>query len=290
MVDRLLEEGHYVRVFDIKEEYYRKPLSDVDYQLGEFGNRGLFSEVIEGVDIVVHLISTTLPKTSNDDPVFDLQSNVVESLFLLEKCVEHRVKKVIYISSGGTVYGIPGSVPVHEEAQTNPICSYGIGKLTVEKYLELYKRLHNLDFVILRPSNAYGCRQNPNGIQGVISVFLGKVIRTETIQIWGDGEVVRDFIFVEDLVDAIYRAIIMDLNSTVFNIGSGEGHSINQLLSIVKKVTGHDIPVAYSASRSYDVPRIYLDINRAATELKWKPFTSIDQGIEKTWDFIKNLQ
>lgn len=290
LVDKLLSEGHNVSVFDIKDEYFRKPLSGVDYHLGEFGNRGLLSEVLDGIDIVIHLISTTLPKTSNDDPVFDVQSNVVESLFLLEKCVEHKVKKVIFVSSGGTVYGIPYSVPVPEEAPTHPICSYGIGKLTVEKYLELYKRLHNLDFVILRPSNAYGSRQNPNGIQGVISVFLGKVARNETIQIWGDGEIIRDFIYVSDLVNAIYRSMISDQNSTVFNIGSGEGHSINQLLSLIKNVTEREIKVTYSASRTYDVPMIYLDISRAARELGWQPLTSIEKGIEQTWNFIKNLQ
>lgn len=289
LVDKLLLEGHSVRVFDKNEEHYRKALPGVHYHLSEFGNRGLLSEALEGIDVVFHLISTTLPKTSNDDPVFDIQSNVIESLFLFEQCVEKKIKKIIFISSGGTVYGIPQSVPVLEENQTNPICSYGISKLTIEKYLKLFKQLHNLDFVIIRPSNPFGSRQNPFGIQGVIPVFLGKILRNETIQIWGSGEVVRDFIYVEDLVDALYRAINYNKTSHIFNIGSGRGHSLNNLLTIMRNVTGRDFSVTYTSSRTYDVPEIYLDISKATKELNWEPRTSLEQGIKYTWDFVSNL-
>lgn len=289
LVDKLLLEGHSVRVFDKNEEHYRKPMNRIDYQIGEFGNRGLLSEALNGIDVVVHLISTTLPKTSNDDPVFDVQSNVIESLFLLEQCVANKIKKIIFASSGGTVYGIPQSLPVPEDNQTNPICSYGIGKLTIEKYLKLFKQLHNLDFVIIRPSNPYGSRQNPFGIQGVIPVFLGKILRNDPIQIWGTGEVVRDFIYVEDLADAFYRAIIYKPTSNVFNIGSGKGHSLNDLLAIMRKVTLHDFSVKYTTARAYDVPKIYLDISRATKELNWKSHTSLEQGIKNTWDFIVKL-
>jgi len=289
LVDKLIKEGHFVRVFDKNEEHYRRSLANVDYHLGEFGNRGLLSEALNGIDVVVHLISTTLPKTSNDDPVFDVQSNLIESLFLLEQCVANKIKKIIFASSGGTIYGIPESVPVIEENPTNPICSYGICKLTIEKYLSLFKQLHKLDFVIIRPSNPYGGRQNPFGIQGVIPIFLGKIIRNEPIQIWGNGDIIRDYIFVKDLVNAFYNAIIYKTTSQIFNIGSGEGHSLNDLLSIMKNVTGRDLSVTYTNSRIYDVPKIYLDITRATNELKWEPLTSLEQGIKHTWDFVSNL-
>lgn len=289
VVDKLLREGHSVRVFDKNEEHYRRGLPGVDYHLGEFGNRGLLLEALNGIDVVVHLISTTLPKTSNDDPVFDVQSNVIETLFLLEQCVANKIKKVIFTSSGGTVYGVPQSVPVLEESQTNPICSYGISKLTIEKYLELFRQLHNLDYVIIRPSNPFGSRQNPFGIQGAIPVFLGKILRNETIQIWGTGDVVRDYIYVEDLVDALYCAINSTTPSRVFNIGCGNGHSLNDLLAIMRNVTGRDLSVTYTKSRSYDVPEIYLDITRASKELNWEPSTSLEQGIKRTWDFVSKL-
>jgi UDP-glucose 4-epimerase len=289
LVDKLLKEGHTVRVFDKSQEHYRPALPGVDYHSGEFGNRGLLAAALKDIDVVVHLISTTLPKTSNDDPVFDVQSNVIETLFLLEQCIAQQVKKIIFTSSGGTVYGIPQVVPVHEENQTNPICSYGISKLTIEKYLRLFKQLHNLDYVIIRPSNPFGSRQNPFGIQGAIPVFLGKIVRKEPIQIWGDGEVVRDFIYVADLADALYRAIIYNTTSSIFNIGSGKGYSLKGLLAIMRTVTGHDFSVSYTASRTYDVPEIYLDITRAANELNWVPNTTLQEGIKHTWDFVNKL-
>jgi len=289
LVDKLLIEGHSVRVFDKNGEHYRKALHGVDYHLGEFGNRGLLSEALNGIDVVVHLISTTLPKTSNDDPVFDVQSNVVETLFLLEQCVINKIKKIIFASSGGTIYGIPQTVPVSENNPTNPICSYGISKLTIEKYLHLYKRLYDLDFVIIRPSNPFGSRQNPFGIQGVIPVFLGKIIRNEPIQIWGTGSVVRDYIYIEDLVNAFNMAIINNTASPVYNIGSGKGHSLNELLSIMKSVTQRDLSVTYTKARAYDVPEIYLDIDKASKDLNWKPLTSLEQGIRNTWNFVSQL-
>ena len=289
LVDKLLLKGHAVRVFDKNEEHYRKPLPDVDYHLGEFGNRGLLSNALNGIDIVVHLISTTLPKTSNDDPVFDVQSNVIETLFLLEQCVTNNIKKIIFASSGGTVYGIPQYLPVPEENQTDPICSYGICKLTIEKYLNLFKQLHGLDFTIIRPSNPFGSRQNPFGIQGVIPVFLGKIVRNEPIQIWGTGDIVRDFVYVEDLAEALFNAIIYNTTSKVFNIGSGVGASLNDLIEIMRIVTERDFSVVYSNSRSYDVLQIYLDISRAKKELAWVPHTSLEKGIKYTWDFISSL-
>ena len=289
LVDKLLEEGHYVRVFDRSEEHYRKPLSSVEYILAEFGNRGLLAESLEGIDIVFHLISSTLPKTSNDDPVFDIQSNVVETLFLLEQCVLIKIKKIIFISSGGCVYGYPQSLPVKEDHQTDPICSYGIGKLAIEKYLYLYKKLYNLDYTILRVSNPFGSRQNPFGTQGVISVFLGKVSKNECIQIWGDGRVVRDYLYIDDLVEALIIAVNRNTTDHIFNIGSGDGKSINEIIIAIKSVTGCDFKVIYKDSRACDIPKIYLDISKVSNELNWHPKTSMEKGVEKTWEFIKSI-
>lgn len=289
LVDRLLAEDHSVRVFDKYPERYRKPLPEVDYRFGDFGNRGLLAEALQGIDIVFHLISTSLPKTSNDDPAYDVQSNVIETLFLLEKCLEFGIKKVVYISSGGTVYGRPLSLPVLEDAPHEPECSYGITKLTIEKYLALYRQLHGLEYVVVRPSNPYGSRQNPHGIQGAIPVFLGKVANGEPVEIWGDGEVVRDYLYIDDLVDGICRAAFTASPERVFNIGSGEGVSLNRLVAIIREVTGREVPVNYSPSRSFDVPAIYLDISRAQKQLGWQPVTPLREGIRSTWEFISSL-
>ncbi|KIE44171.1 NAD-dependent epimerase/dehydratase family protein [Geobacter anodireducens] len=289
LVDKLLEAGHKVRVFDKYEESYRKPLPEVDYRFGDFSNRGLLADALAGIDNVVHLISTTLPKTSNDDPVFDVQSNVVESIFLLEQCVARKIKRVIFISSGGTVYGKPETLPIGENSPTDPKCSYGITKLTIEKYLALFNLLYGLDYVVLRPSNAYGERQNPNNIQGAVTVFLSKVARGEPIEIWGDGDVVRDYIYIDDLVEGIYRAVIVNSPSRIFNLGSGTGYSLNEIVAAISRLTGRDVKAEYKPKRSFDVSRIILDISRARQELRWKPSTSLDSGIMKTWAFIKEL-
>ena len=289
LVDKLLIEGHSVRVFDKSDEHYRSPLKGIEYSLSEFGNRRLLLEALTDIDVVVHLISTTLPKTSNDDVVFDVQSNVIETLFLLEQCVSKKIKKIIFTSSGGTVYGIPETLPVVEENQTNPICSYGICKLAIEKYLSLFKELYSLDYTIIRPSNPFGPRQNPFGIQGAIPVFLGNIAKNKPIQIWGSGDIVRDFIFVEDLVDAIYNSIIYNTSSSISDIGSGQGTSLNNLLNIMRSVIKKDFSIVYSNERKYDVPEIYLDISKAERELFWKPKTSLEQGINYTWDFIRSI-
>lgn len=288
LVDKLLCGGHEVRVFDRREELYRKPLNQVHYCFGEFGNRKLLKEALNKIDIVIHLVSSSLPKTSNDDPAFDVQSNVIETLYLLENCVKRNVKKVIFLSSGGTIYGFPESLPVTENHKTNPICSYGITKLTIEKYLYLFKELYNLDYVILRPSNPYGPRQNPFGIQGVISVFLGKLLRNEPIEIWGDGTIVRDYLYIEDLVEAISLAVSSNSSHRIYNIGSGFGYTLNDILKTINKITGLDANVLYSNKRHCDIPSIYLDITVASKELNWLPLMPLEAGIKRTWDFIKD--
>lgn len=290
LVDKMLAEGYAVRVFDKYEEHYRKPLATVDYRYGDFGNRGLLKEALTDIDIVLHLISTTLPKTSNDDPVFDIQSNVVETLILLEQCVVRKIKKIVFISSGGTVYGRPVSLPVCENDPTEPECSYGVTKLMIEKYLALFNHLYGLEYTVLRLSNPYGSRQNPNGIQGAISVFLGKVATNNPIQIWGDGKVIRDYIYIDDLVDAISIAIKTNTPYRIFNIGSGKGVSLNEIIEVIHQVTKNAVPVEYQSKRSFDIPEIILDVSRANQQLKWTATTSLADGIKRTWNFIQRLK
>ena len=289
LIDRLLKSGHAVSVFDRQMELYREPLPTVSYHIGDFGNRAEISHALKNVDVLFHLVSTTVPKTSNEDPAFDVMSNVVETLHLLEKCVEEGVKKVVYASSGGAIYGTPEHVPVSEDSPTHPESSYGITKLTIEKYLALFHRLHGLDYVIVRPSNPYGPRQNPGGNQGVIAVFLGKIAAGQAIEIWGDGEATKDYIYIEDLVEGIYRAAFVKRSSRIFNLGTGVGLSVNQLVQTITKTVEHPIPIIYSAKESFDVSRIFLDISRAKEELGWEPVTPIDVGMEKMWEFIKKI-
>jgi len=288
LVDRLLSEGHTVNVFDRQPERYRKPLEGVVYHIQDFGNRAMLDDALTQIDIVFHLVSTTIPKTSNDDPVFDVMSNVVETIFLLEQCVEKNVKKVVFISSGGAIYGSPKALPVQEDNPLNPRSSYGITKLAIEKYLWLFHNLYGLDYVIVRPSNPYGERQNYEGDQGVIAVLLAKVAKSQTINIWGDGTVVKDYIYIQDLIDGIYKAAMSKPAYRIFNIGSGIGYSLNNILAMITEKIERTISIEHGPQGAFDVPRIYLDIKRANNELGWEPKISLDIGLLRTWEFIKN--
>ncbi|MBP2685860.1 MAG: NAD-dependent epimerase [Deltaproteobacteria bacterium] len=240
---------------------------------------------------VVHLAWTSLPEPSNRDPHGDIASNLLPSLRWLEGCVETGVSRVIFLSSGGTVYGIPRTRPIGEEHPTDPICSYGIGKLAVEKYLALFRRLHDLPYIVLRASNVYGPGKDPFGRQGAINVFLGNVVRGEPIRIWGDGGVVRDYIFIDDLLALFLRCIDTRIGdeTPVFNAGSGEGHSLRDIVDRIHSVTAADPKVEWTPGRKVDVPVNVLDIGKARERFDWTPGIPLDEGIRRTWDWIRSL-
>ena len=286
LVDELLNHGHSVRVFDKFEELYRRPLAEVDYQFGDFDDRGALKKSLIGIDIVFHLITTTLPKTSNDDPIFDVTSNLVETIALLEQCVEQKIKKFVFASSGGTIYGKSSAPPFKEESPTNPGCSYGIVKLAIEKYLQLFYDLHGLNYSVVRPSNPYGERQNPMGSQGVIPIFLGKILAGQEINIWGNGEIIRDYIYVSDLAKALYAAATINTKDKIFNVGSGHGYSLNFLIRKMECMTNIKAKVNYLKKRNFDIDEVYLDVGKAKSQLDWQPSVSLDVGIHRTILFL----
>lgn len=286
LVDALKLNGLLVRSFDrpdVKGVGDLYPTSrGIEHFEGDFGCEADVAKAVQDCDVVFHLVSTTLPKSSNLDPVFDVETNVVASLRMLSHAVRAGVKKVVFASSGGTVYGVPNTVPIKEEHPTEPICSYGIAKLAIEKYLHLYRQLHGLESVVLRLSNPYGERQRTHASQGAIAVFLGKALRGETIEIWGDGSVVRDYIHVSDVVRALLAA--MDYNGPhhVFNVGSGRGFSLLEVVTAVESATGIKPVCSHLAARSFDVPINVLSIDRARRALDWNPAVGLQQGISLT--------
>ena len=289
LVDGLLEEGHRVRIYDRSPNGFRPTPKGAEYVQGEMGDPGRIRAALEDVEVVFHFVNTTIPKTSNDDPVYDVSSNLMGTLRFLEICVEAGVRKVVFASSGGTVYGQPRAVPIAEGHPTEPITSYGIVKLAVEKYLALFEHLHGLDYAALRISNPYGPYQDPGGQQGVIPVFLSRLRVGQPVTIWGDGSVVRDYLYVSDLVQALKLAARADLGRRVLNVGSGRGTSLNELIAIIARVTGERPEVRYVAGRSLDVPANVLDVTRAREELGWKPQTGLDEGIDRTWEWVRTL-
>ena len=285
LVDALLVRGFPVRCFDRPHvvSLGDTHLTNPNFELieGDLASETDVAEALEGCEVCYHLVSTTLPKSSNADPVFDIETNVLGTVRLLTHAVKTGMKKVIFVSSGGTVYGVPTETPIPEEHPTDPICSYGITKLAIEKYLGLFKQLHGLDYTVLRLANPYGERQRIHASQGAVAVFLGKVLRGEPVEIWGDGSVVRDYIHIADVVDALLAALEQTGNEHVFNIGAGRGHSLNEVLDAIEKVTGRTADRRYLPGRAFDVPASVLSIARAKQSLGWSPKVGFEQGLGK---------
>ena len=216
-------------------------------------------------------------------------SNVVNTIKLLEECVNNHVPKFVFVSSGGTVYGIPHHLPVKETEETNPISAYGISKLAIEKYVHLFHFHYGIQYTIVRPSNPYGHRQNPKGNQGLVSVVVNKILRGETVEIWGDGSIVRDYIYVKDLAEGIYRASLHESHAGIYNLGTATGYTINEILAFIKNISMIDFSVTYKPMRNFDVPKIILDISKAKEILQWQPTVQIEEGIRRTVEFYKEI-
>lgn len=283
LVDALLAQGHFVRCFDrphvasLGDAHLSNPKFE-SYE-GDMVSEADVTEALVGCDVCFHLVSTTLPKSSNADPVFDVESNVLGTVRLLTHAVKSGLRKVVFVSSGGTVYGVPTQLPIAETHPTDPVCSYGISKLAIEKYLGLFKHLHGLDYTVLRLANPYGERQRTHASQGAVAVFLGKVLRGDPVDIWGDGSVVRDYIHIADVVDALLVARERTTKEHVFNIGAGRGHSLNEVLDAIERVTGCVADRRYSPGRAFDVPASVLSIERARQMLGWVPRVDFEQGL-----------
>ncbi|MCF6218704.1 MAG: NAD-dependent epimerase/dehydratase family protein [Gammaproteobacteria bacterium] len=286
IVDHLLAQGHSVRVFDRGVEKFRAPLTQVDYRLSPFDDVPALAEALEGIDVVYHLISTTVPSTSNKDPVYDTESNLVGTIKLLNLVRDSSVSRIVYLSSGGTVYGIPEHSPISESHPLRPICSYGVVKVAVENYLQMYHHLYGIEYAVLRVSNPYGERQGHAGVQGVIGTFMAKVVAGESIEVWGDGSVVRDFIYIKDLAK-LCEKVGHSHAIGVFNAGSGQGCSIQEIVATLSTVTEQNIQPKYSLGRSYDVPKVVLNIAKAKGEFEWNPEISLLDGMAKTWGWVR---
>ena len=262
---------------------------NVKYIKGDFAQLDKYKEYFENTDILYHFISTTLPKESNLDPVFDIKSNLCNLINLLNICINSNVKKIVFISSGGTIYGEVDNALISENEPTNPLSSYGIVKLAMEKYIQLYGKLYNLKYSIFRLSNPYGPYQNSLKGQGLISILLKKILQNEEIIIWGDGSAVRDYIYIDDVIVALYLDLIKKSEDNVlFNLGSGNGTSINNILEILEQLTGNKVKVLYENSRNFDVKSNVLDISKINKFLNWRPEVDIFDGIEQTYNWLKN--
>lgn len=296
VVRHLCAAGQDVRLFDMASTPACRIASsggDTPVQpeivTGDFRDEQILRAALSDVDVVHHLVSITTPASSMADLTRDVEGNILGTLQLLELCVEQNVEQIVFASSGGTVYGQLATVPAPETHATLPISSYGITKLTCEKYIHLYHHLHGLHYKILRIANPYGSGQDPRRNQGLINALLWKIHTGQTIDIWGDGSVVRDYIHVGDVAEAILQTSTQRQHSDVFNIGTMQGVSINQLLAVISEAIGRDVPVQYHPGRAFDVPTSVLDITKVQQAVGWQPQTPLELGIRRTWAWIQQL-
>lgn len=243
--------------------------------------------ILKNNDVVYHLVSTNVPTTSNQHISQDIEANILFSSHLFEECVKYTVKKVVFISSGGTVYGKESACPLSEVTPTNPISSYGVQKITIEKLLYLYNYMYGLDYRIVRLANPYGPYQRPNGILGAVTTFTYRALKGDEITVYGDGSVIRDFIYIDDAIKGILNIVNGESEHHTFNLGCGYGTSIREVLDAIKNALGCDVKVVYKAGRAVDVPVNYLDISRYEKCYgKLNPL-ALEDGIRKTAEFMK---
>jgi len=288
--EALLAQGHAVRIFD-RPNLLRfrsfQSCENVEWFEGDFIDREHVAHAVSGCDVIFHLVSTTLPRSSNENPVYDVETNVIGTLQLLDAARKNKIRKLIFASSGGTIYGIPHEVPIKESHPTEPICSYGISKLAIEKYIHLFHQLHGMEYCVLRLANPFGERQRIAAAQGAVVAFLDKALRNEEIEIWGDGSVVRDYFHVSDAVAALTKAIEYEGSQRIFNIGSGIGYSLNDIIEATETLLGMAVKISYLPARAFDVPVSVLDISKAAEFLNWKPQVSFGEGLSRTAQWLR---
>lgn len=292
LVDALVAQGHQIRAFDRfgGRTANFSPNAQIENSAGDFLNRGDLSTALEGVDFVFHLVSTTTPATAENDPLVDIDTNVRGTIQLLEECVEAKIKKIFFASTGGAIYGdIDTDQSINETTNPQPVSPYAIGKLTIEHYLRYFNRKYGLNTLTFRISNPYGERHSPANRQGVIPIFLHHIANNQPITVLGDGSMVRDYLYVGDVAQLIAKTF-ESAKQPLYNLGSGQGVSLNELLQTIQKVTGREPKIEHQPKPPTFVQKIVLDISRFKDEFGLQPQTSLEDGIRKTWDYVLKTQ
>lgn len=264
------------------------PVAGIEYVVGDYTDESTFADVIAQCDEVVDLAYASQPKSSFDDPLSDLHQNVAPAVTLFQRVIgSPRIRKILFVSSGGTVYGPVNRLPIAENAPTAPISPYGITKLTIEKYAFMFHRTHNLPVIVARPANAFGPGQRPFRGQGLIATGIGCALRGERLPVYGNT--VRDYIFIDDLAQGIAALLVGGKCGEAYNIGSGVGMSsldVVQRLRALAALHGTTLDIEQHPGRSFDVPDNVLDIAKITAETGWQPSMEFDNGLSLTWSDI----
>jgi UDP-glucose 4-epimerase len=287
LADKLTTLGREVTVFDRFSHGIRSYKSpEIRRFVGDFLNVDDLRKAVTGQDEVFHFLSVTTPATAQSDPLLDIRVNTGQSVELFDACANAGVGMLYFASTGGAIYGESSALTVGENDSASPKSPYAISKLTLEHYLEYFRITKDLNYRAFRISNPYGPRQNPIKPQGVIPIVLRQIASGNPVLQFGDGSMVRDYIYVSDLVDMISATIDLPGNHRVYNVGSGVGKSIKEIFAIIRKVTGSDFPVVNRPSPPTYVQRVVLDMARYQSDFRISPTVSLDEGVDRTWRSI----
>ncbi len=293
IVDAYVHEGHQISIVDNLSSGKKANINkEVKFYNVDITNSKKISRIFEKekFDIVNHHAAQIDVRKSVADPVFDAQVNILGTLNILESCHKHGVKKVIFASSGGVIYGEckEGLFP-EEQSEAKPLSPYGVTKLGVEYYLKYYRAIYNISYTILRYGNVYGPRQDPFGEAGVVAIFSQAMLKNKDIFIFGDGEQLRDYVYVNDIVQANLLALSKGDNE-VFNIGTGITSSVNRLFNELKTINNYNKDPIYKPARPGELFRSCLNINKAEEKLNWTAKTSLKEGLEKTVNWFSDSE
>jgi len=285
---RLCENNFNVHILS-KHFPARESEPNMIFYQGNLDDNKILEQVLPECKTVIHLASSTTPGSSSRQPALEADKNITPTLRFLDILQGYENVHIIFVSSGGTLYGNPESTPVDETYPANPLSFHGAGKVALETFLRTFSTLPEKNTTILRPSNVYGPGQPLRSGFGVIRTMLEHVLRGTVMEIWGDGTSVRDFLYIDDMLSALIRLIDFPHDNNTYNVGSGAGYSLNQLKEIIESVCGKKLSAIYRPSRKTDVKAIVLDSSLLSTKTKWHPTVSLEQGIELTWKWLKNL-
>jgi UDP-glucose 4-epimerase len=292
LVDELINSGRDVLVLGRKAQPAQPINPRAKYIQCDFGCRDLLAHHIKNVEEIIHLAHTTVPKTSFSDPLFDLQSNLPSNIGLIEEALKlNHLKTLLFVSSGGTVYGPKYIMPISEEELSTPISPYGISKQTIERYMLMYHHVSDLPSIIVRPANAYGKGQKPFTGQGFIATAMGFAVEGNPITLYGQNGTVRDYVHVKDIAKGILAALTHGQKGQKYNIGTGLGRNNREVLELIQKFASKDginINVKVEQARRYDVDANVLSYEKLRSCSGWKPQIQFDDGVYEMWQHLKN--
>lgn len=292
LVQQLLAQGRQVLVMGRRLDRPSSIPKEVQYISGSFGDESVLRNLFKDVDEVYDLAYATVPKSSFEDPIFDIVNNLPSSVSLFKAAIDSNLKRLLIVSSGGVVYGPSSIMPITEDVATNPISPYGITKLTIEKYAFMFHQMYGLPVTIVRPSNAYGEEQKPFTGQGFIATAMGLILKEEEIPLFGEQGTIRDYVHVSDVASGIIAAATLGKSGEIYNVSSGIGLNNIEVLKEIEKsaeLYGKTARLRMLPKREFDVPVSILSHQKLSSHTGWSPTISFEEGIRSMWYYFASM-